>query len=106
MSLNSIGYRGIISIALLTPIAVVLAFCDAKAMDDIDILAVYALDKTECNLTVGQALIDRTIINAGTRYSATPMDVIKEAARRGVIIRDHIRESGQTAAWCEARRVK
>lgn len=37
MSLNSIGYRGIISIAILTPIAVVLAFCDAKAMDDIDI---------------------------------------------------------------------
>lgn len=78
----------------------------AFSADALGNAAAYSVDKTVCRLIVPDEYITRAIDVVRVKYGMTRMEAILAAAQIGTYMQEQLAESGRTAEYCEARRVK
>lgn len=93
--------------ATMLPVLLIIASASpAKAMTDIEALAVYGVDMQVCNLHVPRTYIDPILIRASVENNATPRQVAEVAADLAQVLEGNIRDSGRLVEYCTARRMK
>lgn len=75
----------------------------AKALDDLEIAAIYAVDRSLCRLYVDQREIERVIANIVVQRDVSPSQAIIAAAEVGTAIVGNVRDSGRVAEYCAGR---
>lgn len=81
----------------------VMAFTEAKAMDDSTILGVYVADVTLCGIKVDQRLINEALVNVIFNEDLSPSEAKLKGARISVAISGNIRDSGSVEEYCAKR---
>lgn len=92
--------------AAFLPVLFILGCSKAKAMDDIDVLAIYGVDRVSCHLYVPQETIKRHIANVAMKYDISPSEAVIAAARMVTDMQDRLNQTGRMAEYCEGRRLK
>ena len=101
--------RGII---IWTPISLILwvliiwgflAVGNSKA-GEIENLAVYAVDRITCKISVSQADIDHNIVEGSIKYNATAKQVLDKAAEIASAMMGILQENRQTEEYCRGRK--
>jgi intracellular sulfur oxidation DsrE/DsrF family protein len=99
-----IDFLGNTAIALGFTALGVCALAQPAKANEIENLAIYAVDRVQCKLTVSQAEIDRNIVDGSMRYNATAKQVIDKAAEIAKAMMGIMQENGQTEEYCRGRK--
>lgn len=106
MTLNTIGTRGLISLAFIIPAALALSFCEAKAQDvpmSVKTAAVYGVDITLCQLNVPRAAINATLVAASLETGMNVGSVAQKAADIGEALTGNLSANGRIQEYCAIR---
>ena len=93
------NFLNLTSIALLST----LAFTEAHALEDAEVLGVYVTDRALCGINVDQQLINEAIVKVIFRDDLSPSEAKLKGARISVAISSNLQDSGRVAEYCAKR---